>query len=383
MALPSNLIPDEASPEWLNKGDNAWQRTAATLVGLQSIPGLVIVYGSKVKRKWAKNSAFMAFYAFAMVLVCWVGYHGVLSVSFCGDHADVDRRIASGENELSRMDNFHSIMAYVIVYGCSFQHTVSSRMVGKARLNRFFRRIRYSPFGWSCRFYCSILVLDCFEWGGAGQTAELHLLQALFQVWPFFSSHVCTATSLLTWLLLDCIFFGKPSVLGAIQGMITGLVFITPAAGVVQCWEAIIMGTVSESVPWYTTMVLHNKVKLLKSVDDPIAIFHTHAVAGGLGSILTGFFAVPKLCRLFYMVTDWEKYIDLVYGLQNGRTSAGFKQMGIQIAAMGFVIVLNVVMTSIICWFVGLIVPLRLTDEELEDGDDAVHGEQAFALWHD
>ena len=51
--IPTNLLPDEASPEWMNKGDNAWQLTAATPVGLQSVPGLVILYGSTVKKKWA------------------------------------------------------------------------------------------------------------------------------------------------------------------------------------------------------------------------------------------------------------------------------------------------------------------------------------------
>ena len=60
------------SPDWLNRGDNAWQMTAATLVGLQSMPGLVILYGSIVKKKWAVNSAFMALYAFAATLLCWV-----------------------------------------------------------------------------------------------------------------------------------------------------------------------------------------------------------------------------------------------------------------------------------------------------------------------
>ncbi|KAJ1380026.1 Ammonium/urea transporter [Sesbania bispinosa] len=70
--LPESLLPSEASPEWNNKADNAWQLTAATLVGLQSVPGLVILYGSMVKRKWAVNSAFMALYAFAAVLICWV-----------------------------------------------------------------------------------------------------------------------------------------------------------------------------------------------------------------------------------------------------------------------------------------------------------------------
>ncbi|GKB46272.1 ammonium transporter 2 [Tanacetum coccineum] len=46
--------------------------TASTLVGLQSMPGLVILYASIVKKKWAVNSAFMALYAFAAVLICWV-----------------------------------------------------------------------------------------------------------------------------------------------------------------------------------------------------------------------------------------------------------------------------------------------------------------------
>lgn len=72
--LPPNLRPDESSPEWLNKGDNAWQLTAATLVALQSMPGLVILYGGFVKKKWAVNSSLMAVYAFAATLVCWVGW---------------------------------------------------------------------------------------------------------------------------------------------------------------------------------------------------------------------------------------------------------------------------------------------------------------------
>ena len=72
--LPSNLIPDLGSPEWMNKADNSWQLTAATLVGLQSIPGLLILYGGAVKKKWAVNSAFMVLYAFASVLICWVGW---------------------------------------------------------------------------------------------------------------------------------------------------------------------------------------------------------------------------------------------------------------------------------------------------------------------
>src|ERR1700740_2616906 len=60
------------SPEWLNSGNNAWQMAAATFVGLQSIPGLTVLYGGIVKKKWAINSAFMSMYAFASVLIVWV-----------------------------------------------------------------------------------------------------------------------------------------------------------------------------------------------------------------------------------------------------------------------------------------------------------------------
>lgn len=57
-----------------NSGDNAWQLTAATIVGLQSVPGLVILYAGIMKKKWAINSAFMAFYGFAATLLVWLLY---------------------------------------------------------------------------------------------------------------------------------------------------------------------------------------------------------------------------------------------------------------------------------------------------------------------
>ena len=69
--MSNNSLITSAAPAWLEKGDNAWQLTAASLVALQSVPGLVVLYAGWVKHKWAINSAFMAFYAFGAVLVCW------------------------------------------------------------------------------------------------------------------------------------------------------------------------------------------------------------------------------------------------------------------------------------------------------------------------
>src|SRR5947207_256458 len=59
-------------PSWLNPGDNAWQLTAATLVGLMSVPGLVVLYGGVMQKRWSVNSMMMSFIAFALVLIAWV-----------------------------------------------------------------------------------------------------------------------------------------------------------------------------------------------------------------------------------------------------------------------------------------------------------------------
>ena len=61
-------------PQWLNPGDNSWQMTAATLVGLMSVPGLVVLYGGVMQKRWSVNSMMLAFVAFAVVLLVWVLY---------------------------------------------------------------------------------------------------------------------------------------------------------------------------------------------------------------------------------------------------------------------------------------------------------------------
>ncbi|CAI0448760.1 unnamed protein product [Linum tenue] len=425
MALPLNLATDEGSPDWLNKGDNAWQLTAATLVGMQSVPGLVILYGSIVKKKWAVNSAFMALYAFAAVLICWVGWgyqmaFGDKFIPFLGqpdvalDQKFLLRRTFVGYLPnatmvyfqfvfaaitliliagalLGRM-NFHAWMIFVPLW-LTFSYTITAYSIWCPTGWLYKKGIIDYSGGYVIHLSSGVAGFTAAFWVGPRTNKDrerfppnnilLMLAGAglLWMGWTGFNggdpytvsvdaslavlnTHVCTATSLLVWLLLDIIFFGKPSVIGAIQGMITGLVCITPAAGVVQGWAAIIMGMLSGSIPWYTMMVLHKKISFLKHVDDTMAIFHTHAIAGSLGGILTGIFAEPKLCRIFYLVP-------------------GFKQLGVQLLGILFVVFTNVIMTSIICVVIKFVVPLRLSEEQLSTGDDAIHGEEAYALWGD
>uniref|UniRef100_A0A453LTG6 Ammonium transporter AmtB-like domain-containing protein n=1 Tax=Aegilops tauschii subsp. strangulata TaxID=200361 RepID=A0A453LTG6_AEGTS len=189
--------------------------------------------------------------------------------------------------------------------------------------------------------------------GGAPYAANIDASVAVV------NTHLCTATSLLVWLILDCFVFGRPSAFGAVQGMITGLVCITPAAG----------------------LVLHKRCRVLRHVDDTLAILHTHGVAGSLGGLMTGLLAEPRLCRLFF--GDDPRYVGFVYAVRGGRVSAGFRQMGVQLAGIGFIVALNVVVTSIVCLLVRVAVPLRLSEEQLAAGDDAIHGEDAYAVWGD
>lgn len=188
------------------------------------------------------------------------------------------------------------------------------------------------------------------------------------------NTNICAATSLLVWTTLDVFFFGKPSVVGAVQGMITGLVCITPAAGLVQGFSAIVMGIFSGSVPWFTMMIVDKRWKLLQAVDDTLGVLHTHAVAGLLGGFLTGLLAEPTLCSYFLPVTNSRGSF---YGGQ------GKAQVGKQLAGGLFIIGWNIVVTSIICVVIKVVVPLRMSEEELLVGDDAVHGEEAYALWGD
>src|SRR5580693_2150365 len=61
-------------PSWLNAGDNAWQMTAATFVGLMSLPGLAVLYGGVMQKRWSVNSMMLTFVAFSLVLIAWMGW---------------------------------------------------------------------------------------------------------------------------------------------------------------------------------------------------------------------------------------------------------------------------------------------------------------------
>ncbi|KAF2312467.1 hypothetical protein GH714_034768 [Hevea brasiliensis] len=440
VTLPQGLEPNEASPEWNSKADNAWQLTATTMVCLQSVPGLVILYGSMVKKKWAVNSAFMAFYAFAAVLVCWVlwGHHmafgnklaplvgrpnSALSQGFLlgksrvglvpvADYVFYQFAFAAitvillAGSLLGRM-NIYAWMLFVPLW-LTFSYTIGAFSIwGGGFLDRHI--IDYAG-GYVIHLSSGVAGFTAAYWVGPRHSHDrqhfppnniIHMLGGAGFLWlgwtgfnggsPFavglvaslaiVNTHLCTATSLLVWVSFDMIVYKKSSVIGAVQGMITGLVCITPGAGLVEPWAAMLMGALSGSLTWYTMMVLHRRYAFFQSVDDTLAVFHTHAVAGLLGGILSGLLAKPALLSLMYPDTTYGT--GLIYSLTNGRKKDGFRQMLCQIEGAAFITVWNAAVTSLICILISRIVDLRMQEDDLEIGDDAVHGEEAYALWGD
>jgi Amt family ammonium transporter len=188
------------------------------------------------------------------------------------------------------------------------------------------------------------------------------------------NTNTATAVALLTWVLLDKMAYGKPSVIGAVNGMIAGLVAITPGAGYVDGTGAILIGLCAGIIPWLS-MNKFQKSKLMSKVDDTLSVFSTHGVAGLMGGLLVGVLANPDMLQ--YIGTDKDAPGVSVTGLLHGDSG---HQLFIQLVAALFIIGYNVVATFIILKIISFITPLRMEDAILKVGDDAVHGETAYAI---
>jgi Amt family ammonium transporter len=187
------------------------------------------------------------------------------------------------------------------------------------------------------------------------------------------NTNTATACGVLVWTLCDKMAYGKPSVIGAVNGMIAALVAITPAAGYVNGWGAIIIGICAGIIPWMSMNWLQ-KTNLMMKVDDTLSVFSTHGVAAITGGLLTGILASPAM--LEYIGTEKDAPGVSVTGLIYGNPH----QLVLQIYGALFIIAYNAVITFIILKVISFITPLRMDEATLRVGDDAVHGETAYAI---
>ena len=173
---------------------------------------------------------------------------------------------------------------------------------------------------------------------------------------------VASGAAMLSWMVVDKIATGHSTLVGAVTGLVAGMVVITPAAGFVESWAAIIMGIIVSPICY----VCIAKLKAKLGYDDALDAFGCHGIGGITGGILTGLFCVPEY--------SWTDYGGLLY---TGDPSLLISQL------LG--IVITIVFVAVATLVIGFIVKacfggsLRVSDEDEARGVDiAIHGEDAY-----
>jgi ammonium transporter, Amt family len=167
-------------------------------------------------------------------------------------------------------------------------------------------------------------------------------------------THTATATAGFTWMIVEWIMRGKPTVIGICSGAVAGLVAITPASGFVGPMGSFAIGIAAGIICyWGVTGLKH-----FFGYDDALDAFGVHAVGGATGAILTGVFAVAA------------------YGGTAGLIEGNPGQVVNQIVGVGVVFVYDVIVTLIILKIVDLVIGLRVSEDVEREGLDlALHGE--------
>ncbi len=402
----------------LNSGDTSWMIVATALVMLMTPAGLALFYGGMSRSKNMLNTMAMSIVAYCVASVIWImwGY----SLAFGPDLSGI---IGSSANFFMNGIGVKSISGSIPTYiFVMFQMTfaaitvalASGSVVGRMRFSSWILFVLlwltfvYSPVAhwvWGGGWLSKLGVLD-FAGGtvvhinagvaglilalflgkrkGYGKTAMMPSSIALTAtgavlLWfgwfgfnagselaadglsasAFLVTNTAAAIAGLTWMFVEQVISGKPTLLGLSSGAIAGLVAITPAAGFVNPVGALIIGIGAGIVGYLGATAIKNRL----GYDDSLDAFGVHGLCGIWGALATGLFADPKIggaAGLFY---------------------GNPKQLLIQLIAVIAVIVFNAIMTIIIIKIVSLLGSIRVSiADETEGLDSTAHGERAFEI---
>ncbi len=441
-------------PSWLNPADNTWQLVAATLVGLMSLPGLAVLYGGLVRKKWIVNTMLMTFVGFSATLVVWMlwGYNlafgpqahfgptGSFFSGFIGHFTPLSTagaeqgQAVSGANTLIPFHFPTATLAYFqFVFAAITPLLFLGALVGRLKFKAWLLIVPL----WITLVYC---VNAALLWGGGffaqkgavdysgGYVIHLSAGVAAFVgaaivgprrwqdrenafpsnlmmvavgagiLWlgwngfnggdPFYAgadaasavlnTNVATAVGVLTWVLMDMFFSRqkKPTFLGALNGMLCGLVAITPSAGWVNGTGAIVVGLIASTIVWFAWNFL-SKVRPFSKVDDAMGVVYTHGIAGLVGGLLVGFLADPGMTQ--YGVAGAHYKGPGGFSVGGWFYTHSFHQLWEQFLAALWIIGWTALGTTIVFTVVKFVLGgLRETDEVLSVGDVAIHEEEAF-----
>lgn len=179
-------------------------------------------------------------------------------------------------------------------------------------------------------------------------------------VHAFMTTNTAAAFAMLSWMVIDIMKQGKPTIVGAATGVVLGLVAITPAAGFVPIWASMIIGITVSPICYFAI----SKIKKRFGYDDALDAFGCHGIGGIWGTISTGLFTKTSINS----VAKWD---GLIFG--------NYHLFVAQLISVAVTISIAVVGTIVCASLVKLFAPLRVTKEEEMAGLDITqHGENAY-----
>jgi Amt family ammonium transporter len=403
-------------PPTLDKGDTAWMLTSTVLVLLMIIPGLALFYGGLVRTKNMLSLLTQVLAVTCIVCLVWTLYGYSLSFTesspFIGG---TEKMFLAGITPDSLQGTIpeYVFLCFQMTFACITTALVLGGVVERMKFSAIF----LFAILWPTFVYFPIAHM---VWGGDGYLLKLGALDfaggtvvhinsgvaalvgalivgkrvgfgkeampphsmpltmvggvLLWVGWFGFNAgsalaangtaalamvntFTATAAAGLAWMLLEWMSKGKPSLLGLVSGVIAGLVAVTPAAGFAGPMGSIVLGLIAGAVSLFFCTTVKNAL----GYDESLDVFGIHAVAGLVGSILTGVLVSPSLGGVG--VPDYEMV----------------SQVWKQIVAVGIAIAWSAIGTLVILFVLRVIVGLRpATDSEREGLDLVDHGERAY-----
>ena len=399
----------------INTGDTAWMLTSTVLVLMMTIPGVALFYGGMVRKKNVLATAVQSFAVTCVMSVLWmvVGY----SLAFT-DGGSLNLFIGSLDKVFLRGIGVDSLtgtipetvfmtfqMTFAIITPALITGALADRMKFSSLLVflSLWMILVYAPIThwvWGGGFLADAGVLD-FAGGtvvhinsgiaalvgaivigrrrgyGTENMAPHNLILSvigaslLWVGWFGFNAgsavaangsagmamavtQIAAAAAAVSWMLIEWVLRGKPSVLGVISGAVAGLVAITPASGYVAPFGALIIGLTAGLSCYWGVVVLKPRL----GYDDTLDVFGVHGIGGITGAILTGVFAVEAI------------------GGTPGLLEGNMGQILLQIEGIAATIIYCAITTFVILKIIGWTMGLRVDEEtEINGLDYNLHGE--------
>jgi Amt family ammonium transporter len=413
------LLPGAVSADELNQANTAWVLTSTALVLFMTLPGLSLFYAGLVRSKNVLSVLMQCFAITCVVSILWLA--GVYSFIF-SDGGELQKLIGGSSKVFMPDLGTESLTGDIpetvfFMFQMTFAIITPALIVGA-----FAERMKFSAMLWFSVLWLIVVYMPVCHWvWGGGWLADLGVMDfaggivihvnagvaalvtalvlgkrkgfpttpmpphnmpmvvtgagMLWVGWFGFNAgsaltadgsagmamlvtHIGAAAGSLTWMFIEWIKFGKPSVLGIVTGMVAGLGTITPASGFVGPAGGLVIGVTAGLVCFYATQYIKRSL----IIDDSLDVFPVHGVGGITGSLLTGVFAASSLGGL---------------GLVDGVSI--FDQVSIQALAVVTTIIWSAGFSYIILKLIDKFIGLRVSSEsEIEGLDIVLHEETGY-----